>query len=69
MIIVETLVTLNFPCPTLAANDRTSQTILEQAPVPEFEEEEDPEQSRRRTIAERMAKLGGIKFGAPPPIS
>ncbi len=23
---------------------------------------------RRKTIAERMAKLGGIKFGAPPPI-
>jgi myosin tail region-interacting protein MTI1 len=26
---------------------------------------EDPEQARRRTIAERMAKLGGIKFGMP----
>ena len=31
-------------------------------------EEEDSEQTRRRTIAERMAKLGGIKFGAAPPI-
>jgi myosin tail region-interacting protein MTI1 len=30
---------------------------------------EDEEQSRRRTIAERMARLGGIKFGAPPPLS
>lgn len=30
--------------------------------------EEDSELTRRRTIAERMAKLGGIKFGAPPPI-
>lgn len=30
--------------------------------------QEDPETSRRRTIAERMAKLGGIKFGAPPPM-
>ncbi|TFK34773.1 hypothetical protein BDQ12DRAFT_338071 [Crucibulum laeve] len=27
---------------------------------------EDEESSRRRTIAERMAKLGGIKFGAAP---
>jgi hypothetical protein len=24
---------------------------------------------RRRTIAERMAKLGGIKFGVPPPVN
>ena len=32
------------------------------------ENEEDSEQARRRTIAERMAKLGGIHFGAPPPI-
>lgn len=43
------------------------------APVPEpavtGEEagEEDPEQARRHTIAERMARLGGIRFGAPPP--
>ncbi|CAA7262841.1 unnamed protein product [Cyclocybe aegerita] len=29
--------------------------------------EEDAEQLRRKTIAERMAKLGGIKFGAPLP--
>ena len=26
----------------------------------------DAEQARRRTIAERMARLGGLKFGAPP---
>ncbi|KAF7332553.1 Sh3 domain-containing protein [Mycena kentingensis (nom. inval.)] len=30
---------------------------------------EDDEAARRRTIAERMAKLGGIRFGAAPPIS
>ena len=30
--------------------------------------EEDAEQARRRTIAERMAKLGGLRFGAPPPV-
>ncbi|KAI0927093.1 hypothetical protein AcW1_007558 [Taiwanofungus camphoratus] len=29
--------------------------------------EDDLEQVRRHTIAERMAKLGGIRFGAPPP--
>ncbi|KAH9168717.1 hypothetical protein EDB89DRAFT_1562439 [Lactarius sanguifluus] len=32
------------------------------------EAEDDDGLKRRRTIAERMAKLGGIKFGAPPPI-
>ncbi|EPT05362.1 hypothetical protein FOMPIDRAFT_1156189 [Fomitopsis schrenkii] len=31
------------------------------------DEGEDPEQARRHTIAERMARLGGIRFGAPPP--
>ncbi|TCD68515.1 hypothetical protein EIP91_010571 [Steccherinum ochraceum] len=30
--------------------------------------EEDGEQARRRTIAERMAKLGGIRLGAPMPM-
>lgn len=29
-------------------------------------EEEDGEAARRRTIAERMARLGSIRFGAPP---
>lgn len=32
------------------------------------ESTEDEESARRRTIAERMARLGGIKFGAAPPI-
>ena len=31
-------------------------------------EEEDQEQARKRRLAERMAKLGGIRFGVPPPI-
>lgn len=35
----------------------------------ENDAEEDLEQARRRTIAERMAKLGGIKFGAAPSVS
>jgi len=37
-------------------------------PVPVSTDEEDPDHARRRTIAERMAKLGGIKLGAPPSI-
>jgi myosin tail region-interacting protein MTI1 len=44
-----------------------SQNVLA-PPVPVVEAKEVEEDSRRRTIAERMAKLGGIKFGAPPPI-
>ncbi|GLB38687.1 putative SH3 domain-containing protein [Lyophyllum shimeji] len=37
---------------------------------PSAEAEEDQEAARRRTLAERMAKLGGIKFGAAPlPVS
>jgi len=40
-----------------------------QEPVPESApEEEDEEQARKRRMADRMAKLGGIRFGAPPPI-
>ena len=35
--------------------------VLEPDPTPE----DDPVDTRRRTIAERMAKLGGIKLGAP----
>ena len=30
-------------------------------------EEEDEEQARKRRLAERMAKLGGVRFGVPPP--
>jgi hypothetical protein len=44
----------------------TPQEEVNQLPQ---EQEEDPETVRKRTIAERMAKLGGIRFGAPmPPI-
>lgn len=39
--------------------------VIEPASI-EVPIEMEPEQERRRTIAERMAKLGGIKFGAPP---
>jgi len=53
----------------------TNSEPTESAPVPdstsshqaEVDLGEDSEQVRRRTIAERMAKLGGIRFGAPPP--
>ncbi|KAK0487822.1 hypothetical protein IW261DRAFT_1450167 [Armillaria novae-zelandiae] len=37
------------------------ETVSVEEPI-----EAEPEQERRRTIAERMAKLGGIKFGAAP---
>ncbi|KAJ3835415.1 hypothetical protein F5878DRAFT_628000 [Lentinula raphanica] len=46
--------------PETAERDPEPEPEPEQAPV------EDEEQARRRTIAERMAKLGGLKFGAAP---
>jgi myosin tail region-interacting protein MTI1 len=39
-----------------------------QAAQEEKPEEQDEEAARRRTIADRMAKLGGIRFGAAPPM-
>ncbi|KAF9073884.1 hypothetical protein BDP27DRAFT_1416952 [Rhodocollybia butyracea] len=47
----------------------SAATPVAPAPEPEsnpVEDEVDEEQARRRTIAERMAKLGGLKFGAAP---
>ncbi|KAJ4000282.1 hypothetical protein F5050DRAFT_596855 [Lentinula boryana] len=44
----------------VALHTTKSEPEPEQAPV------EDEEQARRRTIAERMAKLGGLKLGAAP---
>ncbi|CDO69885.1 hypothetical protein BN946_scf184884.g44 [Trametes cinnabarina] len=60
--------------PPVAAPERVTAPVepvdASPAPAPERqsdkEEEEDAEAARRRTIAERMAKLGGIRFGAPP---
>ncbi|KAK0221471.1 hypothetical protein IW262DRAFT_902594 [Armillaria fumosa] len=51
------------PVPAAAAS--LAPVATETASVEEPIEAE-PEQERRRTIAERMAKLGGIKFGAAP---
>ena len=43
--------------------------LPQEEPIPESAPEEvDEEQARKRRLAERMAKLGGIRFGAPPPI-
>lgn len=49
-----------------AEKDKLEEHVPVSVPVPV---EEDEEQVRRRTIAERMARLGGIRFGAPPPIA
>lgn len=43
------------------------QTSEDGQPPAAEEAEDDGEAARRRTIAERMAKLGGIKFGMPVP--
>ncbi|KAH9949793.1 hypothetical protein B0H21DRAFT_726006 [Amylocystis lapponica] len=54
--------------PTSVAADSVVSPIspADASAEPGEEPEEDPEQARRRTIAERMAKLGGIRFGGPP---
>ncbi|KAH0826157.1 hypothetical protein J3R83DRAFT_5576 [Lanmaoa asiatica] len=41
----------------------------EENTTPQPEAEEDEASVRRRAIAERMARLGGIRFGAPPPMN
>ena len=57
------------PPPPPPPSSRPSVASTASEPQEEQAEgEEDSEQARRRTIAERMAKLGGIRFGAPPPI-
>lgn len=53
------------PTPPVPASTHTEP--LEDEPQA-AEPAEDAEALRRRTIAERMAKLGGIKFGAAPPV-
>jgi len=41
----------------------------QEEPAPEFApEEEDEVRARKKRLADRMAKLGGIRFGAPPPV-
>ena len=37
--------------------------------TPQPDAEEDDASARRRAIADRMARLGGIRFGAPPPMN
>jgi myosin tail region-interacting protein MTI1 len=50
----------------LTATTPTQHTQVTEHTTVEPQSEQDVEQVRRTTIAERMAKLGGIKFGAAP---
>ena len=62
--------------PALAGLENLTASHFQRPPPPapasgpagEEHIEEEAESSKRRTIAERMAKLGGIKFGAAPPV-
>ncbi|CAE6471020.1 unnamed protein product [Rhizoctonia solani] len=58
--------------PEGGSSSKSEMAQVEAAPTNEEGEAETEEQARRRTIAQRMAKLGGIKFGmpgvAPPPV-
>lgn len=59
---LENLTPSHFQRPPAPAHAHASE------PAGEEHVEEEAESSKRRTIAERMAKLGGIKFGAAPPV-
>ena len=50
--------------PDTGAMEANQEEASSDAPDPEM----DAEAARRRGIAERMAKLGGIKFGVPAPV-
>lgn len=57
------------PNEDLPQTQRLSPTLPPQRPpATEKSQEEEGETTRRQTIAERMAKLGGIRFGAPLPV-
>ena len=56
------------PPPTSSTDSPSSASPAAPSPAPPASESGGHEElKRRKTIAERMAKLGGIKFGAPPP--
>ena len=56
------------PPPTSGTDCLSSASPATPSPAPPASESGGNEElKRRKTIAERMAKLGGIKFGAPPP--
>ncbi|WVQ65693.1 uncharacterized protein L199_003871 [Kwoniella botswanensis] len=54
------------PSPSATSPPRQSRTIAPEEP-PSSPKAEDEDATRRSGIAARMAKLGGIKFGMPPP--
>ncbi|KAI0819247.1 hypothetical protein BC628DRAFT_1423970 [Trametes gibbosa] len=54
--------------PTPAVTSPAPPSAAEHSEAYYAEDEQNSELARRRTIAERMAKLGGIRFGAPPPV-
>ncbi|KAG6816408.1 hypothetical protein H0H87_006212 [Tephrocybe sp. NHM501043] len=56
----------SFHSPSRRTSMVVQPTLNPPAPELAAAAEEDDQAARRRTIAERMAKLGGIKFGAAP---
>ncbi|WWC96190.1 hypothetical protein V866_003057 [Kwoniella sp. B9012] len=54
------------PSPSATSPPTQSRTIASEEP-PSSPKAEDEDATRRSGIAARMAKLGGIKFGMPPP--
>lgn len=61
-------------CETCSASDPdqvepVAEEDTSEIATPQPEGREDEASVRRRAIAERMARLGGIRFGAPPPMN
>ena len=57
------------PSPTSGTDALSSVPPATPPPLPSADESGSENLQRRRTIAERMAKLGAIKFGVPPPVN
>ena len=53
--------------PNFVLQNKSSPATPQEENQSPQEQEEDPESARKKTIAERMARLGGIRFGAPMP--
>lgn len=57
------------PLRGISAPDLVVEEETSESGTPQPKAQEDEASARRRAIAERMARLGGIRFGAPPPMN
>ncbi|KAG8214378.1 hypothetical protein J3R82DRAFT_9370 [Butyriboletus roseoflavus] len=53
----------------VASEEHENEEETSESGTPQPKAQEDEASARRRAIADRMARLGGIRFGAPPPMN